>query len=63
MNKKIIIKNEESNDIIGLSIIEFVMMKKESKISVLFYGGKGNGFIGLKNYKINIKFILNKKNF
>ena len=48
MNKKIIGKNEESNDIIGLSIIEFVMMKKESKISVLFYGGKGSGFIGLK---------------
>ena len=48
MNKKLIGKNEESNDIIGLSIIEFVMMKKESKISVLFYGGKGSGFIGLK---------------
>ena len=47
-NKKLIGKNEESNDIIGLSIIEFVMMKKESKISVLFYGGKGSGFIGLK---------------
>ena len=48
LNKKIIGKNGEVNNIIGLSIIEFIMVKKQSKISVLFYGGKGNGFIGLK---------------
>ena len=48
MNKKVLGKTGESNDMLGLSIIEFVMLKKESKISVLFYGGKGNGFIGLK---------------
>ena len=48
VNKKIIGKNGEVNNIIGLSIVEFIMVKKQSKISVLFYGGKGNGFIGLK---------------
>jgi len=48
LNKKIIGKNGDINSIIGISIIEFIMLKKQSKISVLFYGGKGNGFIGLK---------------
>jgi len=49
MNKKMIIqKNNESNNLIGLSIIEFIMLKKQSKLSVLFYGGKGTAFIGLK---------------
>ena len=48
VNKKIIGKNGEVNNIIGLSILEFIMVKKQSKISVLFYGGKGTGFIGLK---------------
>lgn len=49
MNKKIIIqKNSESNNLIGLSVIEFIMLKKQSKLSVLFYGGKGTAFIGLK---------------
>ena len=49
MNKKMIIqKNSESNNLIGLSVIEFIMLKKQSKLSVLFYGGKGTAFIGLK---------------
>jgi len=49
MNKKMIIqKNNESNNLIGLSVIEFIMLKKQSKLSVLFYGGKGTAFIGLK---------------
>ena len=48
MNKKLIGKSGDINNIIGISIIEFIMLKKHSKISVLFYGGKGNGFIGLK---------------
>ena len=48
LNKKIIGKNGDINSIIGISIIEFIMLKKQSKISVLFYGGKGHGFIGLK---------------
>ena len=48
MNKKLIGKNGDINNIIGRSIIEFIMLKKQSKISVLFYGGTGHGFIGLK---------------
>ena len=49
MNKKMIIQyNSESNNLIGLSVIEFIMLKKQSKLSVLFYGGKGTAFIGLK---------------
>ena len=49
MNKKMVIqKNSESNNLIGLSVIEFIMLKKQSKLSVLFYGGKGTAFIGLK---------------
>ena len=48
INKKIVGKNGDGNNIIGLSIIEFIMLKGQSKISVLFYGGKGTGFIGLK---------------
>ena len=48
MNKKLIGKNGDINNIIGISIIEFIMLKKQSKISVLFYGGTGHGFIGLK---------------
>ena len=49
MNKKMIIqKNSESNNLIGLSVIEFIMLKKQSKLSVLFYCGKGTAFIGLK---------------
>ena len=48
LNKKLIGKVGEINNIIGISIIEFIMLKKQSKISILFYGGKGKGFIGLK---------------
>lgn len=48
INKKIVGKNGDGNNIIGLSIIEFIMLKGQSKISVLFYGGKGTGFIGIK---------------
>ena len=48
LNKKLIEKNGDLKNITGLSMIEFIMLKKQSKISVLFYGGKGNGFIGLK---------------
>ena len=48
INKKIGGKNGDENNIIGLSVIEFIMVKKQSKISVVFYGGKGTGFIGLK---------------
>ena len=48
LNKKLIGKSGNLNNIIGLSIIEFIILKKQSKISVLFYGGNGKGFIGLK---------------
>ena len=41
-------KSGDVNSLKALSIIEFIMVKKESKISVIFYGGKGSGFIGLK---------------
>ena len=47
-NKKMVIKNTDINNIIGISIIEFVQLKKQSKLSVLCYGGKGNGFLSLK---------------
>ena len=48
VNKKIMGKSGDVNSLKALSIIEFIMVKKESKISVIFYGGKGSGFIGLK---------------
>ena len=48
VNKKMVIKNTDINNIIGISIIEFVQLKKQSKLSVLCYGGKGNGFLSLK---------------
>ena len=48
VNKKIMGKSGDINSLKALSIIEFIMVKKESKISVIFYGGKGSGFIGLK---------------
>ena len=48
MNKKLIGKNTDKNNSIGLSIIEFILIKKQSKISILFYGTKGTGFMGLK---------------
>ena len=48
LNKKVIGKGSDANNIIGLSVIEFIKLKKQSKLSVLFYGGKGYGFIGLK---------------
>lgn len=48
MNKKLIGKNNDKNNSVGISIIEFILLKKQSKISVLFYGTKGTGFIGLK---------------
>ena len=48
ISKKVIGNIGEKNNIIGLSVIEFISLKKGSKISVLFYGAKGNGFIGLK---------------
>ena len=48
VNKKIMGKSGDVNSLKALSIIEFIMVKKESKISVILYGGKGSGFIGLK---------------
>ena len=48
VNKKMVIKNTDINNIIGISIIEFVQLKKQSKLSVLCYGGKGYGFLSLK---------------
>ena len=48
VNKKMVIKNTDINNIIGISIIEFVQLKKQSKLSVLCYGRKGNGFLSLK---------------
>ena len=48
VNKKIMEKSGDVNSLKALSIIEFIRVKKESKISVIFYGGKGSGFIGLK---------------
>ena len=48
MNKRLIGKNNDKNNNIGLSIIEFILLKKQSKISILFYGTKGTGFMGLK---------------
>ena len=48
VNKQIMGKSGDVNSLKAVSIIEFIMVKKESKISVIFYGGKGSGFIGLK---------------
>ena len=48
MNKKLIGKNTDKNNSIGLSIIEFILIKKQSKISILFYGTKGTGLIRKK---------------
>ena len=48
VNKKIMGKSGDVNSLKALSIIEFIILKKQSKISVLFYGGNGKGFIGLK---------------
>ena len=47
-NNKFVGKNLDKNDIVGFSVIEFILLKKQSKISVLFYGTKGTGFMGLK---------------
>ena len=37
-----------SGNITGLSVIEFIMLPKQSKLSVFYNGGIGTGFIGLK---------------
>ena len=44
------ITNRKNNgvNITGLSVIEFIMLPKQSKISVCYNGGIGTGFIGLK---------------
>ena len=57
VNKKMVIKNTDINNIIGISIIEFVQLKKQSKLSVLCYGGKGNGFLSLKKYFMKNKIL------
>ena len=43
-------KNSEYNyeNITGLSVIEFIKLQKQSKLSVCYNGGIGTGFIGLK---------------
>ena len=45
------INNNDKNywgNMTGISVIEFIMLPKQSKLSVCYNGGKGNGFIGLK---------------
>ena len=54
LNKNIYMSNKKngginySGSITGLSLIEFIMLPKQSKLSVCYNGGNGMGFIGLK---------------
>ena len=62
MNGEIIINSQNNNNnlllnnnnissrknITGLSVIEFIMLPKQSKLSVCYNGGIGIGFVGLK---------------
>ena len=54
LNKNISMSNKKngginySGSITGLSLIEFIMLPKQSKLSVCYNGGSGMGFIGLK---------------
>ena len=44
-------KNNEKNfggNITGISATEFILLPKQSKLSVCYFGGLGTGFIGLK---------------
>ena len=49
-NNNNIITNKKNNglNITGLSVVEFIKLQKQSKISVCYNGGTGSGFIGLK---------------
>ena len=63
VNAEIIINSQNNNNnnlllnnnnissrknITGLSVIEFIMLPKQSKLSVCYNGGIGSGFVGLK---------------
>ena len=62
VNGEIIINSQNNNNnlllnnnnissrknITGLSVIEFIMLPKQSKLSVCYNGGIGSGFVGLK---------------
>lgn len=54
LNKNISMSNKKNGglnyggSITGLSLIEFIMLPKQSKLSVCYNGGNGMGFIGLK---------------
>ena len=54
LNKNISMSNKKNGginyngSITGLSLIEFIMLPKQSRLSVCYNGGNGMGFIGLK---------------